>query len=303
MNWNQALKEYENYLSLERALSHNSIEAYQRDVTMLQQFIALKGYDMMPEAVKPFVIQQMLIWLGELGLAVASQARILSGLKGFYKFLFIESYITVDPTHLLEGPKKTRKLPDTLCLEEIELILKQIDLSDLLGGRNRAILELLYASGMRVSELINLRISCLFLEMGYVRVIGKGDKERLIPVSEDAIRFLQLYLAHIRPHLPLKKGFEDIVFLNRRGAGLSRVMIFLIVKELAEMAGIEKSVSPHTFRHSFATHLLEGGADLMVVKDLLGHESITTTELYTHLDIEHLRKTILRFHPRNHANT
>jgi integrase/recombinase XerD len=270
---------------------------------MLQQFVALKGYDMMPATVKPFVVEQLLVWLGELGLAVASQARILSGLKGFYKFLFIESYISVDPTHLLEGPKMNRHLPDTLNLEEIELIFKQIDLSNLLGGRNRAILELLYASGMRVSELIQLKISCLFLEMGYVRVIGKGDKERLIPVSEDAIRFLQLYLAHIRPHLPMKKDCEDIVFLNRRGSGLSRVMIFLIVKELAEQAGIEKSVSPHTFRHSFATHLLEGGADLMVVKDLLGHESITTTELYTHLDIEHLRKTILRFHPRNHANT
>jgi integrase/recombinase XerD len=299
MNWNQALKEYENYLSLERALSSHSLEAYKHDVVMLQQFVALKGYDVNPAEVKPFVIEQLLIWLSELGLAAASQARILSGLKGFYKFLFIESYILEDPTHLLVGPKMNRHLPDTLDLEEIELILKQIDLSNLLGGRNRAIIELLYASGMRVSELTNLRISCLFLEIGYVRVIGKGDKERLIPVSEDAIRFLQLYLAHIRPHLPIKKGFEDIVFLNRRGAGLSRVMIFLIVKELAAMAGIEKSVSPHTFRHSFATHLLEGGADLMVVKDLLGHESITTTELYTHLDIEHLRKAILRFHPRN----
>jgi integrase/recombinase XerD len=302
MNWNQALKDYENYLSLERALSINSIEAYKRDVVLLQQFITLKGYDLMPAEVKPFVIEQLLVWVGELGLAVASQARILSGLKGFYKFLFIESYISVDPTHLLEGPKMIRHLPDTLSLEEIEAILKQIDLSTLLGGRNRAIVELLYASGMRVSELINLKISCLFLEIGYVRVIGKGDKERLIPVSEDAIRFLQLYLAHIRPHLPFKKGHEDIVFLNRRGAGLTRVMIFLIVQELAKQAGIEKAVSPHTFRHSFATHLLEGGADLMVVKDLLGHESITTTELYTHLDIEHLRKTILRFHPRN-ANT
>ncbi|MEO0044115.1 MAG: hypothetical protein RL329_3563 [Bacteroidota bacterium] len=299
MKWAIAIQEYENYLSLERGFARNSIEAYRRDVLLLEQFVTMKGYEVMPEEIKPFVIEQLMIWLSELGLAATSQARILSGLKGFYKFLFIESYITVDPTFLIEGPKTSRHLPDTLSFDEIEDILKQIDLSEPLGVRNRAIIELLYASGMRVSELTSLRISSLFLDLGYIRVIGKGDKERLIPVSADAIRFMQQYLKHIRPQLPLKKGFEDIVFLNRRGADLTRVMIFLIVKDLAALAGIEKTVSPHTFRHSFATHLLEGGADLMVIKDLLGHESIATTELYTHLDTEYLRNAILKFHPRN----
>ncbi|HEY6082134.1 MAG TPA: site-specific tyrosine recombinase, partial [Chitinophagaceae bacterium] len=233
-----------------------------------------------------------------LGMTATSQARIISGLKGFYKYLLLEDIIKTDPTQLLEGPKLQRKLPDILSVEEIKQIIGAIDLSKPEGGRNRAIIETMYSSGLRVSEAANLKISCLHLDIGFIRVTGKGNKERLVPIGEDAIKQIKIYKENIRIHIPVKKNQEDILFLNRRGGQLSRVMIFMIIKELAKKAGIEKIISPHTFRHSFATHLVEGGADLRAVQEMLGHESITTTEIYTHLDREYLRDTLQRFHPR-----
>ena len=226
-----------------------------------------------------------------------SQARIISGIKSFFKYCLQEQIITIDPTTLLESPKLKRSLPDVLSFEEIESIINSIDLSKPEGGRNKAILETLYSCGLRVTEAVNLRISCLFLDVGFIRVIGKGDKERLVPIGSDAVKYINIYRNDIRVHLNVKPGNEDILFLNRRGAKLSRVMIFLIIKELAKLAKIKKTISPHTFRHSFATHLVEGGADLRAVQEMLGHESITTTEIYTHLDREFLRTTLQQFHP------
>ena len=295
--WEPYKKGYKAWLQLERSLSDNSIEAYLRDIDKLTQYLQASGTLKTPEGVELKDLQSFLHWIGDLGLNAASQARILSGIRSFYKYCSIEHIVKQDPTTLLESPKLKRALPDILSFEEIETIIGHIDLSKPEGGRNKAILEVLYSCGLRVSEVVNLRISCLYLDVGYIRVIGKGDKERLVPIGSAATKYIRIYQEDLRIHVPLKPGNEDILFLNRRGAKLSRVMIFLLLKELARQSGITKNISPHTFRHSFATHLVEGGADLRAVQEMLGHESITTTEIYTHLDREFLRETLHRFHP------
>ncbi|HEY4285791.1 MAG TPA: site-specific tyrosine recombinase XerD [Puia sp.] len=295
--WDPYKKGYKAWLQLERSLSDNSIEAYLRDIDKLTQYLQAAGTLNSPEAIELKDLQAFLHWIGELGLNATSQARILSGIRSFYKYCSIEHIVKQDPTTLLESPKLKRALPDILSFEEIETIIGHIDLSKPEGGRNKAILEVLYSCGLRVSEVVNLRISCLYLDVGYIRVIGKGDKERLVPIGSAATKYIRIYQKDIRIHVPLKPGNEDILFLNRRGAKLTRVMIFLLLKELARQSGITKNISPHTFRHSFATHLVEGGADLRAVQEMLGHESITTTEIYTHLDREFLRETLHRYHP------
>jgi integrase/recombinase XerD len=295
--WESYKKGYKAWLQLERSLSDNSVEAYLRDIDKLTQYLEATGTPKNPDTVTLTHLQQFLHYIAGLGLNATSQARILSGIRSFYKYCFIEQIVRKDPTTLLESPKLKRALPDVLSFDEIESLIGAIDLSKPEGGRNKAILETMYSCGLRVSELVNLRISCLYLDVGYIRVIGKGDKERLVPIGETAIRYIRLYQQELRPHIPVKPGNEDILFLNRRGAKLTRVMIFLIIRELARQAGITKNISPHTFRHSFATHLVEGGADLRAVQDMLGHESITTTEIYTHLDREYLRETLHRYHP------
>jgi integrase/recombinase XerD len=298
MNWRTAIKEYRAYIQLEKTLSANSVEAYERDVQKLHQYV--EGYfkDTSPLDVKLTHLQQFLKALNEVELSPRSQARIISGIKGFYKYLLLENLVSDDPTELLELPKIGRKLPDTLSPEEVDSLIDAIDLSHPQGQRNYAILETLYSCGLRVSELTGLRISDLFFDDGFIRVIGKGDKERLVPIGGTAVKYINIYKDEDRVHANIKPGHEDILFLNRRGAKLTRVMIFTIVKDLATVVGMTKNISPHTFRHSFATHLVEGGADLRAVQDMLGHESITTTEIYTHLDREFLRKSILTTHPR-----
>jgi integrase/recombinase XerD len=295
--WEPYKKGYKAWLQLERSLSDNSVEAYLRDIDKLTQYLQAAGTLKTPDTIDLADLRQFLQWIAELGLNAATQSRILSGIRSFYKYCFIEQIVRKDPTTLLESPKQKRALPDVLSFDEIESIIGQIDLSKPEGGRNKAILETMYSCGLRVSELVNLRISCLYLDVGYVRVIGKGDKERLIPIGETATKYIRIYQQDIRTHVPLKPGNEDILFLNRRGARLTRVMIFLFLRDLARRAGIAKNISPHTFRHSFATHLVEGGADLRAVQEMLGHESITTTEIYTHLDREYLRETLHRYHP------
>ncbi len=295
--WESYKKGYKAWLQLEKSLSDNSVEAYLRDIDKLTQYLQTTGSLMSPDAVELKDLQKFLQWVGEMGLHATSQARILSGIRSFYKYCYIEQIARKDPTTLLESPKLKRALPDVLSFEEIEAIIGQIDLSRPEGGRNKAILETMYSCGLRVSELVNLRISCLYLDTGFIRVIGKGDKERLVPIGSSASFYISIYQKNIRVHMPVQPGNEDILFLNRRGSRLSRVMIFLILKDLVAKAGISKNISPHTFRHSFATHLVEGGADLRAVQEMLGHESITTTEIYTHLDREFLRETLHRFHP------
>lgn len=295
--WEPYKKGYKAWLQLEKSLSDNSIEAYLRDIEKLTQFLQADHSLKTPDGIELKDLQRFLQWIGGLGLTAASQARIISGIRSFYKYCSIEQIVKKDPTTLLEAPKLKRSLPDILSFEEIESIISMIDLSKPEGGRNKAILETLYSCGLRVSELVNLRLSCLYLDLGFIRVIGKGDKERLVPIGGSAIKYILLYQKEIRVHVPLKHGNEDILFLNRRGSKLSRVMIFLLLKDLVTKAGITKNISPHTFRHSFATHLVEGGADLRAVQEMLGHESITTTEIYTHLDREYLRETLHRFHP------
>jgi len=295
--WEPYKKGYKGWLRLEKSLSDNSVEAYLRDIDKLTQFLQATQSLKAPDAVELKDLQRFLQWIGELGLNAATQARIISGIRSFYKYCFIEQIVKKDPTALLEAPKLKRALPDVLSFEEIEAIIGQIDLSKPEGGRNKAILETMYSCGLRVSEVVNLRISCLYLDTGFIRVIGKGDKERLVPIGDAAIKYILLYQQEIRVHSPLQPGNEDILFLNRRGSKLSRVMIFLMLKDLVTKADISKNISPHTFRHSFATHLVEGGADLRAVQEMLGHESITTTEIYTHLDREYLRETLHRYHP------
>ena len=295
--WEPYKKGYKAWLQLEKSLSDNSIEAYLRDVDKLTQYLQTTSSLKAPDAIALNDLQQFLHWIAQLGLNAASQARILSGIRSFYKYCSIEQIVKNDPTTLLESPKAKRALPDVLSFDEIETIIGHIDLSKPEGGRNKAILETMYSCGLRVSEVVNLRISCLYLDTGYIRVIGKGDKERLVPIGSDATKYIRIYQQDIRIHVPLKPGNEDILFLNRRGAKLSRVMIFLLLKDLVRLSGINKNISPHTFRHSFATHLVEGGADLRAVQEMLGHESITTTEIYTHLDREFLRETLHRYHP------
>jgi integrase/recombinase XerD len=263
-----------------------------------QQYQEMIGDTTMPEKISLKQLEQFSQYLSKLGMSDYSQARIISGVRAFYKFLLMEDMMNHNPTELLEGPKLKRKLPDVLSYEEINSIIASIDLSKPEGMRNKAMLETLYSCGLRVSELINLKISNLFLDVEFIKVIGKGDKERLIPIGTDAIKYINIYRNEIRVHTPVQKGEEDILFLNRRGKGLSRMMVFNIIKDAVNEAGIKKDISPHTFRHSFATHLVEGGADLRAVQEMLGHESITTTEIYTHLNREYLRETILKFHPR-----
>jgi len=298
-SWMLYNKEFGNYLKLERSLSNNSIEAYVHDVALLQQYIELSGLQLSPLAVTAKHLQGFLQHINELGMSAYSQARILSGLKSFYKYLLFEELVKKDPTALIEGPKIGRKLPDTLSYPEIEKLLEAIDLSTPEGGRNRAMLEVLYSSGLRVSELVELKTPNIYFDAGFLRVIGKGNKERLIPIGRDALKFLKIYLEEIRVQVPVQKGFDSYAFLNRRGKKLTRVMIFTIIKNLAIKIGLKKTISPHTFRHSFATHLIEGGADLRAVQEMLGHESITTTEIYTHLDRDYLRQVITEFHPRS----
>ncbi len=298
MEWTSTLKDYEGFLKLEKGLSANSIEAYLRDIAKLVQYLEIQQISTDPKALDHKDLHNFLMWIGELGLSAKSQARILSGLKAFYRYLLLEDLVQKDPTALLEGPKLGRTLPEVLSVEEIDLLLSKIDLSKPEGQRNKAMLETLYSCGLRVSELVGLQISNIYRAEGFIRVIGKGDKERLVPVSQRALKEIDFYLPD-RNALAINPGHEDILFLNRRGRMLTRVMLFTIIKELTITAGIQKTVSPHTFRHSFATHLVEGGADLRAVQEMLGHESITTTEIYTHLDREYLREAIISFHPRS----
>lgn len=295
--WDSYKKGFLIHLQLEKSLSPNTIEAYALDIDKLVQFLEIKSLSLGPQEIDLPLLQDYIKWIAELGMSERSQARILSGTKAFYKYCLQEQITQKDPTELLSAPKLKKTLPDTLTFEEIEQLIAQIDLSKPEGTRNKALLETLYSCGLRVSELINIRRSHLYLDIGFIRVIGKGDKERLIPIGTAAINYLQIYLQEIRSKMQDQKGQEDIVFLNRRGGKLSRVMVFYIIKDLAIKASIKKTISPHTFRHSFATHLVEGGADLRAVQEMLGHESITTTEIYTHLDRNFLRDTLNRFHP------
>ena len=295
--WEAYKKGYKAYLRLEKSLSDHSVEAYLHDVTKLTQYLLSVNQEKNPAALTLKDLQAFVKWIGELGMGATTQARIISGIRSFYKYLLTEQLITIDPSTLLEAPKTRRKLPDTLSFEEIELLIGAIDLSSPEGTRNKAILETMYSCGLRVSELVGLKISCLYLDIGFIRVIGKGDKERLVPIGTDAIKCIKIYKDTIRSHQIISDKNQDILFLNRRGNALSRVMIFYIIKSLALTAGITKVISPHTFRHSFATHLVEGGADLRAVQEMLGHESITTTEIYTHLNRDFLRDTLQQFHP------
>lgn len=295
--WDAYKKGFKAYLGLERSLSGNSVQAYLADLDKLTFFLEATNNHKAPAQLELTDLQHFIKWVAELGMTQRSQARIISGIRSFYKYCLLEDITTKDPTTLLEAPKLMRQLPDVLSFEEIETIIAQIDVSTPEGTRNKAILETLYSCGLRVSEVVNLKISQLYLDVGFVRVIGKGNKERLVPIGSSAIKYILLYTKNIRVHQTPQKGEEDILFLNRRGKRLTRVMIFLIIKDLVKKAGIAKTISPHTFRHSFATHLVEGGADLRAVQEMLGHESITTTEIYTHLDREFLRRTLQQFHP------
>lgn len=303
MDWYSSIKGFKAYLLLERSLSQNSIDAYLSDVGKLESFIKMNYPETQPDKVSSLQLREFLHFLNDLGIGERSQARIISGTKAFYRFFLLDEVIDNDPTELLEGPKLTRKIPDVLSYEELERIFDSIDLSHPQGHRNRAVLETLYACGLRVSELINLTLSNYFPDIGFVKVIGKNNKERIVPIGKEAIKFIQLYLDNHRAQANIQKGFEDYLFLNRRGKNLTRVMVFYIIKTAAADAGIKKNISPHTFRHSFATHLVEGGADLRAVQEMLGHESITTTEIYTHLDTKYLKETILSYHPRNRQNS
>jgi integrase/recombinase XerD len=295
--WESYKKGFKAFLQLEKSLADNSVEAYLRDIEKFTLYLQETGDMKAPGDVQLSDLQTFVRWIASLGMTAASQARIISGIKAFYRYCLVENISSIDPTILLEAPKLKRALPDVLSFEEIERMIAQIDLSKPEGGRNKAMLETMYSCGLRVSETVNLKLSQLYLDVGFIRVIGKGDKERLVPIGTTAIHYINIYKDNIRIHVRPKPGNEDIVFLNNRGTRLSRVMIFLVIKDLVKKAGIKKTVSPHTIRHSFATHLVEGGADLRAVQEMLGHESITTTEIYTHLDREFLRKTLEQFHP------
>jgi len=292
------IRGYVSFLKLEKSLSAHSIEAYEHDVEKLVSFLDFNGLQLSPQDLTLRHLQDFLKWIHELGMSPNSQARVISGLRTFYRYLILEGITTKNPTELLESPRTGRKLPDTLSIDDIQRVIDSVDRSKPEGERNKAILEVLYGCGLRVSELVELKISEIRFSEGFLTVIGKGNKQRLVPLGRLAHEQLKIYLEQIRVHQPVKKGSEDIVFLNKRGAKMSRVMVFYIVKEAAEKAGIRKTISPHTFRHSFATHLVEGGADLRAVQEMLGHASITTTEIYTHLDRTYLRKNILKYHPR-----
>ena len=295
--WEPYKKGYKAWLQLEKSLADNSTEAYLRDIEKFTQYLQHKRQPKSPSEIELSDLQYFISWIGELGLSATSQARIISGIRSFYRYCIIEKIVQKDPATLLETPRLKRSLPDVLNFDEIEQIIAQIDLSKPEGTRNKAILETMYSCGLRVTELVNLKISQLYMDVGFIRVIGKGDKERLVPIGKSAIKHIKIYMSQIRVHILVVPGNEDILFLNKRGSRLSRVMIFLLLKDLVKKTTINKNISPHTFRHSFATHLIEGGADLRAVQEMLGHESITTTEIYTHLDREFLRDTLNRFHP------
>lgn len=297
-DWNSTLNGFKAYLRLERSVSANTVEAYLNDVEKLFQYSESIG-GKKPDEINIDDLKKLIVWINELGMLATTQARVLSGIKALYKFMLLEKMIDKNPAALLESPRIFRKLPDTLSILDINDLIAAIDLSKPEGMRNKAMLEVLYGCGLRVSELTNLKISNLHLNTGFIKVTGKGDKERLVPIGQEAIKYLDIYLQQHRVHLLIKPRKEDYVFLNRRGAPLTRVMVFIIIKNLAEKIGLKKNISPHTFRHSFATHLIEGGADLRAVQEMLGHESITTTEIYTHLDRDYLRDTIIQFHPRS----
>ncbi len=298
MSWKKEIKAFAYHLKIERSLSQNSILAYIQDIEKLSNYLKRSSPELAPEAVEYGHLRKFIIDLSALEISEFTQARIVSGIRAFFKYLMYEDKITQNPAQLLEAPKLTRKLPDTLSFPEIEKLLEAISLGSPEGHRNRAMLEILYSSGLRVSELVNLKINQIYMEIGFLRILGKGNKERLVPIGSDALKYLRLYLQHVRNHQVIAPGHEDTVFLNRRGKKLSRVMVFLIIKNLAIEADIAKNISPHTFRHSFATHLIEGGADLRAVQEMLGHESITTTEIYTHLDRDYLRQVLTEYHPR-----
>ena len=297
MSWETSIKGFKSYLQIERSLSDNSVQAYIRDIKKFASYaipLNLNELKITRENISDFLAE-----LKDNNISARSQARIISGIKAYYKYLIMEDYIKFNPTELIESPRIGLKLPDTLSLIEIDKLIAAVDLSNSQGERNRAILETLYSCGLRVSELINLQLSNIHFKEGYLKVIGKGDKERLAPIGGRALHYLKIYINEVRNHQSIKKGHEDFVFLNNRGAKLTRVMIFLIIQKLSEIIGLKKKISPHTFRHSFATHLIEGGADLRAVQEMLGHESITTTEIYTHLDKDYLRSNIIQFHPRS----
>ena len=298
MNWESHIKDYRVFLKLGKSLSVNSIEAYIRDISKFIAFLEIGGYDLSPKEVELSHLSEFLAWINDLGLSPRSQARLVSGIRSFFRYLLLEDLIETDPTSLLEVPRIGRKLPEILSVEEIDRILAASDLSRPEGRRNRAMLEVLYSCGLRVSELVGLRLSNVYFDQGFLRITGKGNKERLVPIGRTAIREIRNYMPD-RNSLPEIAEDEDILFLSRRGRRLSRVMVFTVIRELGAAAGIKKTISPHTFRHSFATHLIDGGADLRAVQEMLGHESILTTEIYTHLDREYLRDAILRFHPRS----
>jgi integrase/recombinase XerD len=298
-NWTPYIRGFKAYLQLEKGLAEHSVEAYIHDVGKLTQYLEIINLTIGPEKVTLGLLQDFLKWITGLGLTSRSQSRLISGLRGFFRYLLLENIIVKEPTEMLESPKLGRKLPVFLSISEIDRMMAAIDLSTLEGKRNKAILETMYGCGLRVSEVVNLKITGLHFKDGFIRVIGKGDKERLVPVGRTAQTEISHYIQDTRNHIAIKRGQEDFLFLNRRGSKLSRVMIFNIIKDLTSKAGIKKNVSPHTFRHSFATHLVEGGADLRAVQEMLGHESITTTEIYTHLDREYLRSTIIQYHPRS----
>jgi integrase/recombinase XerD len=297
MSWESSIKAFKSYLKIERSLSDNSIVAYTRDIKKFADYAI--NLELSESKIERKDISNFLVLLKKSNISARTQARIISGIKAFYKYLILEDYIKYNPTDLVESPKIGFRLPDTLSLIEIDKLISAIDLSQQHGERNRSILETLYSCGLRVSELINLQLSNINFNENYIKVTGKGNKQRLSPISGKALKYLSIYINEVRIHLDIKKGNSDFVFLNNRGAKLSRVMIFLIIKKLAEKIGLNKKISPHTFRHSFATHLIEGGADLRAVQEMLGHSSITTTEIYTHLDNDYLRSNIIQFHPRS----
>ena len=296
MSWESAILSFKSYLIIERSLSANSVDAYIRDVKKLADFA--KEKEKTELQIERSDLSEFISKISKSGVAARSQSRIISGIKAFYKYLIMEDYITANPTELLESPKIGMKLPDTLSIKEIDKLIAAIDLSKAEGERNRAMLEILYSCGLRVTELITLKLSNVSFVEGFIKVVGKGNKERLAPIGNTALKYLNIYINEVRNHQEIQKGYKDIIFLNRRGKQLTRVMIFTIIKQLAKKIGLKKNISPHTFRHSFATHLIQGGADLRAVQEMLGHESITTTEIYTHLDKEYLRETIIAFHPR-----
>ena len=299
MKWDDSKKNYETYLRLEKSLSSNSIAAYINDINKLTEFLGNNFKKTGPDKVKLQHLKKFVEWLNERGVSPRTQARTISGIKSFYKYLLIEEKINSDPTALLESPKIGRKLPDVLSMDEIDELIEAVDVNKPEGQRNKAMLETLYSCGLRVSELVNLKLTNLFFDDGYVKIEGKAEKERLVPVSGRAIEEIEKYVQGYRDGLKIHKDSENILFLNRRGKKLSRVMVFTIIKNLAEKINLNKKISPHTFRHSFATHLINGGADLRAVQEMLGHESILTTEIYTHLDRDYLRDTVHQFHPRS----